>query len=76
LEYNPYPTIQQSMIQPMGQKRKAPPEPPENTSEKELPADIINLASNTDLSIATIAREANRIQERYDLNQEVVIQLR
>ncbi len=75
-KYNPYPEIQQSVIQPMGQKKAVPAEPPETTSEKEVPADIINLANNADLSIATIAREANRIQEKYDLNQEVLIQLR
>ena len=37
--------------------------------------DIINLANNRDLSIATIAREAERIKEKKE-NQEVFIALR
>jgi hypothetical protein len=48
----------------------------QTTSEKPLPAGIINLASNTDLSIETMAREAHRIQQQEDMNQEVVISLR
>lgn len=75
LEYNPYPNIQQSVIQPIGQPESAAKLPP-TTSEKEVPAGIINLASNTDLSIAAIAREANRIQEKQDLDNEVFISLR
>lgn len=39
--------------------------------------DIINLANNADLSIETIAREANRIQSKnIDDGEEVVISLR
>jgi len=75
LKYNPYPNIQQSVIQPIGQKDPVVESPP-TTSEKVVPAGIINLASNTDLSIAAIAREANRIQEKQDLNNEVIIKLR
>jgi hypothetical protein len=75
IEYNPYPEIKQTVIQPIGQKKPAV-KPAPTTSEKVVPADIINLASNNDLSIATIAREANRIQEKYDMTEEVVIQLR
>ena len=45
-------------------------------SDKPTPAGIINLASNSDLSIETIAREANRIQSKVDSNEEVVISLR
>ena len=46
------------------------------TSEKAIPPDIINLASNTDLSIETIQREANRIQHKADEDSgEVFISL-
>lgn len=45
-----------------------------STSEKALSPDIINLANNTDLSIETIQREANRIQEKED-EGEVFISL-
>jgi len=75
LEFNPYPDIQQAVIQPIGQsKPKAKTAP--DTSNKAVPAGIINLASNNDLSIATIAHEAKRIQDKLDLNKEVVIKLR
>jgi len=76
LEYNPYPTIQQSVIQPMNQKKPAETESPPTTSEKVIPTAIINLATNTDLTIATMAREANRIQDKINLEQGVVINLR
>jgi len=46
------------------------------TSEKAISPDIINLASNTDLSIETIQREANRIQHKADEDSsEVFISL-
>lgn len=48
--------------------------PPPSTSEKALSPDIINLANNSDLSIETIQREANRIQEKED-EGEVFISL-
>lgn len=48
----------------------------ESTSEKELSPDIINLANNPDLSIATIAHEASRIHKKEEENNEVVISLR
>ena len=51
-------------------------EVPPATSEKAIPPDIINLASNTDLSIETIQREANRIQHKADEDSgEVFISL-
>ena len=81
LEYNPYPDIQQSVINPLGEqlKQKQPTNSSKtsvDTSEKVVPTGIINLANNPDLSIETIAREANRIQEKQDLTEEVVISLR
>lgn len=92
LTYNPYPNqIHQSVIQPMSQAQPAPspitatPEPAaqdtptsETTSEKPLSPDIMNLASNRDLSIETIQREADRItkKEAELSSDEVVISLR
>jgi len=83
--YNPYPTIQQMVIQPMNDPSHQaaqsipipPPQTAPTTSSKPLSADIINLANNSDLSIETIAREAHRIQEKeHDMSEEVVISLR
>lgn len=87
--FNPYPDIQQTVIQPLGDAahsttQTAPPpiEPPApqttpTTSDKPLSADIMNLANNPDLSIETIAREAHRIKEKEnDMSEEVVISLR
>ncbi len=82
--YDPYPTnIQQSVIQPLGQSGQVyqppttPVEPPvTTTSEKPVSPDIINLANNADLSIETIAHEANRIKQQEDMTEEVVISLR
>jgi hypothetical protein len=76
LEYNPYPKISQSIIEPMTKPTKPIPKPSPTTSEKVVPAGIMNLAHNTDLSIETIAREANRIQGKQDFGEEVVISLR
>lgn len=49
---------------------------PITTSEKPVSPDIINLANNPDLSIATIAHEANRIRQQKIDETEVVISLR
>jgi len=89
LVFNPYPTIQQTVIQPINNptheslrpETAAPvipePETPPTTSSKPTSADIINLANNPDLSIETIAREAHRIQSKEnDMSEEVVISLR
>ncbi len=88
LDYNPYPEeMHQAVLQPIDADEKLDqPEitptpkttdnPLSDTSEKPLSPDIINLASNNDLSIEAIAREANRIQEKKDLEEEVVIKLR
>lgn len=61
----------------------APPQPTEppktETSEVVVSPDIINLANNPDLSIETIAHEANRIHEKEEHKlpeDEVVISLR
>jgi hypothetical protein len=52
---------------------------PETTSERPVSPDIINLANNSDLSIETIAHEANRIHQKEEEKlpeDEVVISLR
>jgi hypothetical protein len=79
--FNPYPTdIQQSVIQPLGVVASTPTAAPvmttQTTSEKPVSPGIINLASNTDLSIETIAREAHRIKDLENVSEEVVISLR
>jgi len=54
------------------------PNPPTITSEKVVSPDIINLANNSDLSIETIAHEANRIHQKEEKlpEDEVIISLR
>ena len=77
IQYNPYPNdIQQSVLQPINASEQFHQPKPPTTSEKVATADIINLASNSDLSIETIARVANRIHDKQELNQEVIVSLR
>lgn len=84
LRYDPYPTIHQSIIQPMSAQPAPEPvikpveskEPPQETSEIVVSPDIINLANNSkNLSVETIAHEAKRLHERKS-DDEVVISLR
>ncbi len=88
VQYNPYPDdMRQAVLQPfetdeqlqqpaLSFKPETPAEPAPATSEKPVSPDIINLASNNDLTVAAIAHEASRIQEKKDLEEEVVISLR
>lgn len=78
LHYDPYPeNIHQTIVQPLSPYEQVhDPEPVANTSTEQPSADILNLASNTDLSIEAIAREANRIKDKQELSEEVVISLR
>lgn len=94
LVYNPYPAaIHQNVLQPLGaQPQGQAPVPAQAAPQQPVPAipqptpsapaispDIINLASNSDLSIETIAREANRIEKKTQESlpdDEVVISLR
>lgn len=72
LTINPYPTsMHQSVIQPISDEQSAT----QTTSEEAVSPDIINLANNPDLSIQTIAHEANRIKQK-EAEDEVVISLR
>jgi len=76
--YNPQPVVQQVPVPP--QSTQPSPELQQSsvtTSETPITADIINLANNPDLSIETIAHEANRIHKKLeDESEEVVISLR
>ena len=75
VNFNPYPdTMQQTVIQPLDKKDHLPEK--KETSQTPPPADIIRLATNDDLSVAAIAREANRIREKQNLEEEVIISLR
>lgn len=77
LEYNPYPKeILQSVLGRLEGPSAPITKPTPTTSEKVVSADIIKLANNTDFSIATIAHEASRINEKQKMDQEVVISLR
>jgi len=64
LTINPYPSMQQSVLQPMGQRSNPQPNPAQSTSDNTPSPDIINLANNSDLSIETIAHEAKRIESK------------
>lgn len=80
--FNPYPTeMHQAVLQPLtaqSQPAAQPaPTPQVTTSETPVSPDIINLANNTDLSIETIQREANRIQHKAEQGEdEVFVSLR
>ena len=83
LQMNPYPTMRQSVLNPVSGRPAANtpaqtrPTTTPQTSVNEVPPAIIELANNRDLSIETIAREANRIQQENKLSdEEVVISLR
>ena len=82
LQMNPYPTMRQSVLNPVSGRptANAPAQTQTTTpqaSVNEVPPAIIELANNRDLSIETIAREANRIQQENKLSdEEVVISLR
>lgn len=83
LQMNPYPTMRQSVLNPVSERPAAsapaqtqPTTTPQASVNEVSPA-IIELANNHDLSIETIAREANRIQQENKLSdEEVVISLR
>ena len=85
LQMNPYPTMRQSILNPISRQSATPTSTPIQTQPTTMPQSsvnevspaIIELANNHDLSIETIAREANRIQQEKKLSdEEVVISLR
>lgn len=61
--------VDQPVAQPVDQT--AP-----STSDTPVSPDIMNLATNPDLSVETIAHEANRLKQRETASDEVVISLR
>lgn len=66
-------------VEALPQPTETPPEHETTTSANAVSPDIIKLASNADLSIETIAREAHRISEKeasLEDENEVVISLR
>lgn len=80
---NPYPSMHQSTLSPLGQSPAPQPTLPPTSTEQTSPTDvspaIMDLANNhQDLSIETLQREANRIasnQKKKEM-EEVVISLR
>lgn len=72
ITFNPYPSEMRQSILPSKKDDETAP----STSVNHPSADIINLANNTDLSIATIAHQANRINEKLNANKEIYIALR
>lgn len=77
---NPYPTMHQSTINPLSDNKPTNSQPTATpqTSLNDVSPAIIDLANNhSDLSVETISREANRIQQENKLaEEEVVISLR
>jgi hypothetical protein cdiviTM7_00587 len=77
---NPYPTMHQSTINPLADNKPTNSQPTATpqTSLNDVSPAIIDLANNhSDLSVETISREANRIQQENKLaEEEVVISLR
>lgn len=79
IDYNPYPSaIHQRVISP-SPTTTAPQKTEENkaqaSSTEAVSPDIMRLATSKDLSISTIAREAQRLRNKED-GEEVVISLR
>ncbi len=87
--YNPYPSaIHQKVIRPGGQDvtpsqpaqppaiQAAPAKQAQAPSEETLSPDIMRLATSKDLSISTIAREAERLHKKHLEDEEVVVSLR
>lgn len=90
--FNPYPKIQQTVIQPIDTEDhvsidlapvdeiepvQKPVEPAATSTSETTPStDIIELANNSDLSVQTIAHRANDIKKKSEDSGEVVISLR
>lgn len=70
--YNPYPNIQQSVLQPIGHDETVtttdePTKIPATTKDQSTA--ILNLANNSDLNVSTIAREAEKALRSDDVIQ-------
>lgn len=78
VDFNPYPAaIHQKVISPSGPASVTATgdNKPQASSDDTVSPDIIRLATNKDLSISTIAREAQRLRDRTE-GEEVVVSLR
>lgn len=87
LQYNPYPPIRQSVIQPQNQQYQtavtpqvpatSAAQPVETTSVNTVTPDIIKLANESDgISVASVAEQAHRIEQEHGLpDGEVEISL-
>ena len=89
VDFNPYPTaMHQGMVRPLDEApvspqpqaqpvQAKPVSTQKQASEEQVSPDIINLAHNADLSIETIAHEAERIRQKEQSDEgEVIISLR
>lgn len=79
VNFDPYPSaIHQKVISPHGTTPAKPTtekNKPQASSPETVSPDIIRLATSKDLSISTIAREAQRLRDK-EVGEEVVISLR
>mgnify|MGYP000953896297 CR=1 FL=1 len=94
VKYDPYPSIHQSVVQPLNrayyaktipsrEERLEQAQRTQGTSANQPSPDIIRLANNSDLSVATIAKMANERRQAHEEEQsndddedEIVIPLR
>lgn len=78
--FNPYPSsMRQKVIDPSGDQTAQPAvnnQQAQAPSETTVSPDIMRLATSKDLSISTIAREAERLQKKHLEDEEVVVSLR
>ncbi len=69
IHYQGTPTMQQNVIQPLG-NNPAPnppaPQPSASVMTTDVPTDILNLSTNNDRSVESIAKEADKILESGD----------
>jgi hypothetical protein len=68
-------SIPEPISEPIPTAPTPPPVAPEPTPEPEPSEEMKNLANNTDFSIETIAKQANRIREKQTNDNEVYISL-
>ena len=81
IHYQPSPTMQQNVVQPLSQQTYQMPaaapviqeptqtpvqEPSASVMTTDIPADILNLSTNNDRSVESIAKEADKILESGD----------
>lgn len=74
LQYNPYPPIHQTVVQPTAAPNQTPDmSPVQNTSTNTPSPDIIKLIDNSEeLTVDTVGKLAHRIEEKHGLPDEEV----